>query len=60
MLVLAVRFFASGIPVAAQVHVAVFVDVVEAEAAEGIDVVVEGGVGVPGVAEAAAVRVDED
>lgn len=57
--VLAMRFFAARIPVAAKVDVAVFLHVGESECAEGVDVVVEGGVGVPCVAKAAAMRMDE-
>lgn len=59
MFVLAVGFFTAGVPVAAEVDVAVFLDVGDAESAEGVDVIVEWGVGVPCVAEAAAVWMDE-
>ena len=48
-----------GVPVAAQIDVAVAAHEVGAQFAEGVDVVVEGGVGVPGGPEAVAARVDE-
>ena len=54
------RDFAAGVPITAEVYVAVLLDVGEAECAQGVGVVVERGVGVPCVCEAAAVRVDED
>lgn len=57
--VLAVRFLAAGVPVAAEVDVAVFLNVGDLEGAQGVDVVVEGSVGVPCVAEAAPVWMDE-
>ena len=57
--VLAVGFFAAGVPVAAEVDVAVLLDVGDLEGAQGVDVVVERGVGVPCVAEAAPVWMDE-
>ena len=59
MLVLAVRLLAAGVPVAAEIDVAIPLDVFQAQSAKAVDVIVEGSVGVPGVQEAAAVRVDE-
>ncbi len=59
MFVLAVGFFTAGVPVAAEVDVAVLLDVGDLEGAQGVDVVVERGVGVPCVAEAAPVWMDE-
>ena len=54
------RFEASGVPVAAQVHVAVALHERDLEGAQRVDVVVERGVGVPGGEEAGAVGVEED
>ena len=50
---------AAGVPVAAEIDVAGAGDGVEAEELEGVDVGVEGRVGVPGCEEAGAVGVDE-
>ena len=50
---------AAGVPVAAEIDVAGAGDGVEAEELEGVDVGVEGRVGVPGGEEAGAVGVDE-
>ncbi len=59
MLVLAVRLLAAGVPVAPEIDVAVLLDVFQAQSAKAVDVVVVRSVGVPGVQEAAAMRVDE-
>ena len=58
--VVPVRFQTARVPVAAQVHVAVFLDKGDPEGAQRVDVVVEGRVGVPGGVEAGAVGVQED
>lgn len=50
---------AAGVPVAAQIGVAVAAHKVGAQFAQRVDVVVKGGVGVPGSPEAVAARVDE-
>ena len=52
-------FQTAWIPVTAQVYVAGLLDEGELEGAEGVDVGVEGGVGVPGGEEAGAVGVEE-
>lgn len=51
--------FAAGVPVAAEVDVAVALDEVELEGAHGCYVIVERGVDVPGHEEAGAVGVEE-
>lgn len=51
---------AAVIGIAAEVGVAVALDERELDIAEGVDIVVEGGVGMPGTREARAVGVDED
>ena len=59
MRVISMRVQTPGIPVAAEVDVAVLLHKGDLKGVEGIDVVVERGVGVPGREEACAVGVQE-
>lgn len=60
MLVLPVRDLASRIPIAAEVRVSILLDEGDAEGPEGVNVVVERSVGVPGFGKSTPMRVDED
>ena len=60
MRVVSVRFQAPRIPVAAEIDVAVLLHKGYLKRSEGVDVVVERGVRVPGREEARAVGVEED
>ena len=60
MRVVSVRYQAPRVPVAAEIDVAVLLHKGDLERSEGVDVVVERGVGVPGREEARAVGVEED
>ena len=59
MRVISVRLQTPGIPVAAEVDVAVLLHKWDLKGVQGVDVVVERGVGVPGREEARAVGVQE-
>ncbi len=59
MRVPSVRLQTARVPIAAQVHVAALLHKGEPEGSQGVDVVVEGRVGVPGGEEAGAVGVEE-
>ena len=59
MFIRCVRFQTPGVPVAAEVHVAGLLYEGELEGTEGVDVGVQGGIGVPGGEEAGAVGVQE-
>ena len=59
MRVMPVRLQTPGIPIAAEIDVAVLLHKGDLEGVEGVDVVVERGVGVPGREEARAVGVQE-
>lgn len=59
MLVIPMRLQTPWIPVAAEVHVAIFLHVGELKGAQGVDVVMKGRIGVPGSEKASMVRVQE-
>ena len=59
MRVISVRLQTPGVPVAAEVNVAILLHKGDLKGVEGVDVVVERGVGVPGREEARAVGVQE-
>ena len=59
MRVVSVRLQAARVPVAAQIHIAAALHERDLEGPQRVDVVVEGGVGVPGGEEARAVGVQE-
>lgn len=59
MLVPAVAGLAAWVPVAAEIHVAIFLDKVELESAHGGDVVVEWRIHVPSLEESRTMRVEE-
>ena len=57
--VLSVDYFAAGVPIAAEVDITILLNEGGLEGAKSVDVVVEGGVGVPSCEKAGSVRVEE-